>query len=60
MREGKEEGKREARLNSPKFNQQIKVKGAKTAAPIITAERWGRGKVTHSGWEPLTSEGEGG
>ena len=35
MREGKEEGKREARLNSPELNQQIKVKGARTAAPII-------------------------
>ena len=35
MRERKEEGKREARLNSPELNQQIKVKGARTAAPII-------------------------
>ena len=43
MREGKEEGKREARLNSPELNQQIKVKGARTAAPIRRNDGGGEG-----------------
>ena len=49
MREGKEEGKREARLNSPKLNQQIKVKGARTAAPIRRNDGAGEGSHTAVG-----------
>ena len=61
MREGKEEGQREARMNSPKLNQQIKVKDARTAAPIINyggTMGQGKGHTQRLGAAHKKSKGE--